>query len=103
MKHGRLPRNLLPLQAGVGNVANAVLEGFSTGPFGRADLRGLAPRRRARKIIENCAHPCFRAALDDYFQRALAASYGKHTPHLIDEALAWHSRFLTEGTMTQRA
>ena len=66
---------------------------------GVADLRGLAPRRRARKIIDNCANPCFRDALNDYFERALKMSYGKHTPHLLDEALAWHSRFLTEGTM----
>jgi succinyl-CoA:acetate CoA-transferase len=70
---------------------------------GVADLRGLAPRRRARKIIDNCAHPDFRAALDDYFQRALATSYGKHTPHLLHEALAWHSRFLTDGTMIAAA
>jgi succinyl-CoA:acetate CoA-transferase len=70
---------------------------------GVADLRGLAPRRRARKIIDNCAHPDFRAALDDYFQRALKTSYGKHTPHLLNEALAWHSRFLTDGTMSAAA
>ena len=68
---------------------------------GLADLRGLAPRRRARKIIDNCAHPNFRAALDDYFERALATSWGKHTPHLLDEALSWHSRFLTDGTMSR--
>ena len=67
---------------------------------GLADLRGLPPRRRARKIIENCAHPDFRAALDDYFERALATSWGKHTPHLLDEALSWHSRFLADGTMS---
>jgi len=67
---------------------------------GVADLRGLAPRRRARAIIDNCAHPDYRAALDDYFQRALATSYGKHTPHILDEALSWHSRFLTDGTMS---
>lgn len=24
---------------------------------GLADLRGLAPKQRARKIIETCAHP----------------------------------------------
>ena len=41
---------------------------------GLADLRGLTPRRRARKIIDNCAHPIFRAALNDYFERALATS-----------------------------
>ncbi|WP_285798466.1 acetyl-CoA hydrolase/transferase C-terminal domain-containing protein, partial [Escherichia coli] len=27
---------------------------------GIADLRGLAPRQRAPKIIENCAHPDYR-------------------------------------------
>jgi succinyl-CoA:acetate CoA-transferase len=70
---------------------------------GVADLRGLAPRRRARKIIDNCAHPDYRAALDDYFERALATSYGKHTPHLLNEALAWHARFLTDGTMSAAA
>ena len=66
---------------------------------GVADLRGLAPRRRARKIIDNCAHPSYRPALDDYFERALALSYGKHTPHLLEEALTWHARYLREGTM----
>ncbi|MFV0428766.1 MAG: acetyl-CoA hydrolase/transferase family protein [Arachnia sp.] len=30
---GRLPKNLLPLQSGVGNIANAVLAGLAAGPF----------------------------------------------------------------------
>ncbi|MGA9523454.1 MAG: acetyl-CoA hydrolase/transferase family protein [Myxococcaceae bacterium] len=30
---GRVPRNLLPLQSGVGNVANAVMQGLDQGPF----------------------------------------------------------------------
>jgi succinyl-CoA:acetate CoA-transferase len=66
---------------------------------GVADLRGLPPRRRAQKIIDNCAHPDYRPALQDYFERALASTAGKHTPHLLDEALSWHARFLREGTM----
>ena len=33
VKQGRLPRNLLPLQSGVGNVANAVMAGLDEGPF----------------------------------------------------------------------
>ncbi len=33
VKMGRLPKNLLPLQSGVGSVANAVLGGLVTGPF----------------------------------------------------------------------
>ena len=66
---------------------------------GVADCRGLAPRRRARKIVDNCAHPDFRPMLHDYLDRALAGSRGKHTPHLLDESLSWHSRYLREGTM----
>jgi succinyl-CoA:acetate CoA-transferase len=66
---------------------------------GVADLRGLPPRRRAQKIIDCCAHPDYRPALQDYFDRALANATGKHTPHLLDEALSWHARFLREGTM----
>ena len=33
VKMGRLPKNLLPLQSGVGNVANAVLAGLQDSPF----------------------------------------------------------------------
>jgi succinyl-CoA:acetate CoA-transferase len=33
VKHGRLPATLLPLQSGVGNIANAVLAGLEDGPF----------------------------------------------------------------------
>jgi succinyl-CoA:acetate CoA-transferase len=66
---------------------------------GLADLRGLAPRRRARQIIDNCAHPDYRLALHDYFDRALAGSAGRHTPHLLDESLSWHTRYLRTATM----
>ena len=50
---------------------------------GLADLRGLAPRERARVIIENCVHPSYRAPLLDYFEAACAK--GGHTPHLLRE------------------
>lgn len=33
VKVGRLPPELLPIQSGVGNIANAVLAGLNTGPF----------------------------------------------------------------------
>jgi succinyl-CoA:acetate CoA-transferase len=66
---------------------------------GIADLRGLIPRQRAQQIINNCAHPDYRDALQDYFDRALADAPGKHTPHLLDEALSWHTRYLNHGTM----
>jgi len=66
---------------------------------GLADLRGLSPKKRAKVIIENCAHPAFRPALLDYYDRALRDSHGKHTPHLLDEAFLWHRNFLGEGRM----
>lgn len=64
---------------------------------GLADLRGLAPRERARVIIENCAHPDWRAPLTDYFERAVAI--GGHTPHVLEEALSWHVRLRETGRM----
>jgi succinyl-CoA:acetate CoA-transferase len=66
---------------------------------GVADLRGLVPRERAQRIIEHCAHPDYRDALNAYFERALAGARAKHTPHLLDEALSWHARYLDRGTM----
>lgn len=30
---GRMPKNLLPIQSGIGNIANAVVGGLATGPF----------------------------------------------------------------------
>jgi succinyl-CoA:acetate CoA-transferase len=66
---------------------------------GLADLRGLAPRRRAQQIINHCAHPDFRDALQDYVLRAAHHSAGLHTPHLLEEALSWHARYLRTGTM----
>lgn len=66
---------------------------------GLADLRGLSPRQRAKVVIERCAHPDYRPLLQDYLDRALHQSRGKHTPHLLTEALSWHQRFLDTGDM----
>jgi succinyl-CoA:acetate CoA-transferase len=66
---------------------------------GLADLRGLSPTQRARRVIEKCAHPDFRPALRDYFERALRDAPGKHTPHLLSEALSWHDNFVKTGQM----
>ncbi|RZA21006.1 MAG: acetyl-CoA hydrolase/transferase family protein [Lysobacteraceae bacterium] len=70
---------------------------------GLADLRGLAPRKRARAIIDRCVHPGYRDALDDYFARAQRDGYGQHTPHLLPEALSWHQRFIDSGSMQPAA
>jgi succinyl-CoA:acetate CoA-transferase len=67
---------------------------------GLADVRGLSPKERARKIINNCAHPDYRPMLLDYLERAEQGKYS-HQPHLMDETHTWHSRFLKTGSMKQ--
>ncbi|HET6435342.1 MAG TPA: acetyl-CoA hydrolase/transferase family protein [Xanthomonadaceae bacterium] len=66
---------------------------------GLADLRGLSPRQRARRIIDCCAHPDYRPLLRDYFDRACRDGFGRHSPHLLGEALSWHQRFVETGSM----
>ncbi|MGV0961144.1 MAG: acetyl-CoA hydrolase/transferase family protein [Limnohabitans sp.] len=66
---------------------------------GLADLRGLAPTQRAQLIVQRCAHPSFRPQLLDYMARARHSGAGLHTPHLMEEALSWHSRYLKTGQM----
>ncbi len=68
---------------------------------GIADLRGASPKRRAERIIGACVHPSFRPMIEDYYARALRDSPGKHTPHLLEEAFSWHTRFLRTGSMRQ--
>ena len=65
---------------------------------GLADLRGLSPKKRAKEVIEKCAHPDFKPMLQDYFERADAATKHAQTPHIIKEALSWHERFIETGT-----
>lgn len=67
---------------------------------GLADLRGKSPRERAKHVISSCAHPRFRDALTSYTERAWRAHpTGRHTPHLLGEALSWHERYLETGRM----
>ena len=66
---------------------------------GLADLRGLSPKQRAKAIIESCAHPDYRPALNEYFRRAKEHSYGQQSPSLPGEALSWHQRFMETGSM----
>ena len=67
--------------------------------YGIADLRGLEPRRRALEVINKCAHPDYKPMLLDYYERALAATKKAATPHLLQEALSFHTRFLETGDM----
>ncbi|ADY51960.1 succinate CoA transferase [Pseudopedobacter saltans DSM 12145] len=67
---------------------------------GLADLRGLAPRQRAKIIIENCAHPSYRSYLLDYFDRA--CERGGQTPHLLEEAFDIYKDLREKGTMAKQ-
>jgi succinyl-CoA:acetate CoA-transferase len=64
---------------------------------GLADLRGLAPRERALRVIHECAHPLYRGVLLDYFKHACAR--GGHTPHLLEHAFALHLHHRATGAM----
>ena len=67
---------------------------------GYADLRGLAPRERVEKIIANCVHPMYKEQLREYYEEA--KTRGGQTPHVLEKALSWHTRFAEEGTMLEK-
>ncbi len=67
---------------------------------GLADLRGLAPRERAQVVINNCVHPEYRGLAQDYYRDALKR--GGHTPHLMEQAFAWHLAYQRDGSMLPR-
>ena len=69
---------------------------------GLADLRGMAPKERARRIIEKCAHPDYKPQLTEYLNIAekecLAKKVG-HEPQLWDRAFKMHLNLEKNGTM----
>ncbi len=66
---------------------------------GLADIRGLSPVARARKIIETCAHPDYKPLLKDYLEYGLEHAPSKHTPHVLSKAFDFHKRFIETGSM----
>jgi acetyl-CoA hydrolase len=69
---------------------------------GLADLRGLAPRQRAQRVIDNCVHPEYRPILQEYYDRALKeclASGSAHEPHMLEKVFKMHRHLKTNGTM----
>ncbi|WOQ16653.1 succinate CoA transferase [Raineyella sp. W15-4] len=66
--------------------------------YGVADLRGKSPRQRVPEMIK-VAHPDYRAALKDYYDVAVKVANSQHTPHDLSQALSWHQRMLSTGTM----
>jgi succinyl-CoA:acetate CoA-transferase len=95
-KHGNVSA-IVPMASHVDHTEHDVM--VLVTEQGLADLRGLSPKQRARRIIDTCAHPDFRPMLEDYFDRACRDSFGRHTPHLLGEALSWHQRFIETGSM----
>ncbi|KAG7848853.1 hypothetical protein KL941_001671 [Ogataea angusta] len=70
--------------------------------FGLADLRGCSPKERVSKIINQCAHPDYRAQLQDYYDRALFYCEKKktmHEPHILKDAFKMHINLQENGTM----
>ncbi len=65
---------------------------------GVADLRGLGPMARAKRIIDNCAHPSYRDALHHYVESAPAG----HLRHDLSRAFDMHRRYLETGSMQQQ-
>ncbi|OON60091.1 propionyl-CoA--succinate CoA transferase [Massilia sp. KIM] len=64
---------------------------------GLADLRGLAPRERARRIIEHCVAEPYKQMLSDYVEEANRG--GGQTPHVLEKAFSWHTRYRETGSM----
>ena len=62
---------------------------------GMADLRGLAPVTRARRIIDNCAHPAYRDALHRYLEEAPMG----HIRHDLSRCFDLHLNYLRHGAM----
>ena len=86
MKHGRLPQHMLPIQSGVGNVANAVLAGLLHGPFenllgftevlqdGMLDLLRAGKMKRASATaisLSRVAYEDFEKNIDFYRERII--------------------------------
>jgi succinyl-CoA:acetate CoA-transferase len=68
--------------------------------YGFADLRGRSPKEKAKEVIEKCAHPDYRPILWDYVKRSMKnPSAGVHSPHMFEEAFAFHTRYLKTGDM----
>ncbi len=64
---------------------------------GVADLRGKDPHERAELIIENCAHPDYRALLHEYLHVVKKG----HEPFSLRYAFAMHQALVQKGDMRE--
>jgi hypothetical protein len=74
---------------------------FSTecGPSGSIQRTRTPGGDSKRSWDSNRSASDYRPALEGYLDRTTATGPGKHTPHLLGEALSWHVRYLYEGAM----
>ena len=62
---------------------------------GLADLRGLGPVQRARRIIDKCVHPVYKPYLERYIRESRVG----HIPHDLGRCFELHQNFLKTGAM----
>ena len=62
---------------------------------GLADLRGLAPKARAQRIIDRCAHPLYR----DYLHRYVRETACGHIRHDLQRCFELHQNLIRYGSM----
>ncbi len=69
---------------------------------GLADLRGLAPKDRAKCIIDNCVHPAYKPILNEYLEMATKqciAGKAGHEPQMWDRVFKMQLNLAQNGTM----
>lgn len=69
---------------------------------GLADLRGLAPKERAKTIIAKCVHPDYKDIMTEYLDMATKECIAKgigHEPQLFDRCFKMQMNLAKNGTM----
>jgi propionyl-CoA:succinyl-CoA transferase len=62
---------------------------------GIADLRGVGPAERARRLIDHCAHPAYR----DYLHRYVEGARAGHIRHDLARCFEMHRNLIEHGAM----
>ncbi|KAL9643429.1 hypothetical protein ABK040_010044 [Willaertia magna] len=69
---------------------------------GLADLRGVTPRKRAKLIIDKCAHPDYKDMLHYYYKKAeglCLARHMAHEPQILSKCHNMHVALDEQGSM----
>lgn len=91
-KHGKIS-TIVPMSPHIDNNEHSVQ--IVVTEQGLADLRGLGPMQRAKRIIENCAHPAYR----DYLHRYIERSRLGHIRHDLSSCFELHLNLMRYGAM----